>query len=107
MDTFCSAVFRRASGTSSPSSTKSRKGEVRVFLPHVTPAMRNGTKFVSKDNVYARFCLQFSNELIVSVLVRHHCLGALLKFAIFLLDRTLFGDYTAGRSLFVLMFQLY
>ena len=56
--------------------------------------MRNGAKCVSKDYVYARFCLQFSNELIVSVLVRHHCLGALLKFAIFLLDRTFSGDYT-------------
>ena len=37
----------------------------------------NSVKFVSNDRTYSKFCLQFSNVVTVSCLVRHHCFGAL------------------------------
>ena len=36
----------------------------------------NSAKLTSSESVYIKFCFQFSNVLIVSCLVRHHCGGA-------------------------------
>ena len=36
----------------------------------------NSAKLTSSERVYIKFCFQFSNVLIDSCLVRHHCVGA-------------------------------
>ena len=79
---FCCAVWRWFSGIGPWSTVKSRFGLVLVFLAQVASWVRNAAKFGSSDNEYIRFCFQFSNELTVSVLERHHCFGALCVFAI-------------------------
>ena len=49
-----------------------REAVVLVFFNHVKPSARKGAKLLSKDNVYSRFCFQFSKLLIDSTLERHH-----------------------------------
>ena len=36
----------------------------------------NSAKLTSSERVYIKFCFPFTNVLIVSCLVRHHCVGA-------------------------------
>ena len=66
----------------SPSLVNPLVGLAGDFFSHVHPSARKGAKFLSSANMYVRFCFQFSNEFIVSVLVRDHCFGALLCVAI-------------------------
>ena len=72
------AVRWRASGTEEPSLVKPRRGLVLVFfISHVAPSTRKGLKWASKEGVYTRSWRQFSRkEVMVSVLLRHHCFGA-------------------------------
>ena len=43
---------------------------------HLASLVINWAKFGSSESLYTIFWRQFSNVLTVSVLVRHHCLGA-------------------------------
>ena len=74
--TFCSAVRRLSSGTPPLSSVRPLKRVVGVVFSQVKPSTRNLAKFWSRAKEYWRFCLQDSNDVIVSVLVKDHCLGA-------------------------------
>ena len=62
----------------SASSSKPCSGAVVVFFNQVTPSIKYGAKLGSNDSVYCRLCRQASNDVIVSRLVRDHCLGARL-----------------------------
>ena len=74
---FCCAERRLAVGISSPSSVKPRRGPCD-FFNHVMFSLKNGAKLGSKDKMYSKFCRHASNDVIVSVLVRDHCFGALV-----------------------------
>lgn len=62
---FCTAVSLLASGTEVLSLLRPLCELEAVFLCHV--ASRKGTKFLSRQRVYMRFCLQVSYDLIDSL----------------------------------------
>ena len=78
---FCWAVRRRAAGMfSSSSSTRPLRGEVGDFFSQVKSLARNGAKFESRDKQYCKLWRHDSKEVMVSCLVKDHCLGALPEF---------------------------
>ena len=80
--TFCAAVFLVASGTDSSSSLRPLVVLLFEARCHVVVSSRNGEKLASNDRQYSKLDFQFSNVLIDSVFVKHHCFGALCVAAI-------------------------